>query len=139
MGVKETNFAHWYGNYTYSDDVKVLHCHGWKLPDILTHLDTIANQGFNAIQINPIQPLKEDIGMVKNGKLITSIPVWMSYQPIDFTIGNSYGSKDDLIKLCQEAEKRGIKIIQDVVCNHLAGRDDGSLYPHELVDRKSVV
>ena len=45
MGVEETNFAHWYGNYTYSDDVKVLHCHGWKLPDILTHLDTIANQG----------------------------------------------------------------------------------------------
>ena len=48
------------------------------LNELIHELDEIRNQGFDAIQINPIQPLKEN----------ERYPWWLSYQPIDFKIGN---------------------------------------------------
>lgn len=103
--------------------MRVLHLFNWPLKDIIPILDEVAYQGFDAIQINPIQPLKDE----------NSNQWWMSYQPIDFDIGNKFGSEDDLRHLCTVAENYNVKIIVDLVCNHLAGKDDGSLYPHENV------
>jgi alpha-amylase len=96
----------------------------WRLIDIIPELERVAEQGFDAIQINPIQPLKEDSYNLW----------WISYQPCGFSIGNQYGFKEDLINLCNKAQKYNIMIIADVVCNHAAGKNDGSLYPHEKVD-----
>ena len=93
------------------------------LNELIHELDEIRNQGFDAIQINPIQPLKET----------ERYPWWLSYQPIDFKIGNWVGTKEDLINFCNEANYRGIKVIADVVCNHLAQDNSGSLDPHPLV------
>jgi len=106
--------------------MRVLHFFNWRLEDVEKELEKISEQGFDAIQINPIQPLKED-GVRQ---------WWMSYQPIGFSIGNYFGSKDDLKRLCCEAEKYGIKIIADVVCNHMAQENNGGLHPHEKVDAK---
>lgn len=96
----------------------------WNLNDIRSELATISHQGFDAIQINPIQPLKEE-GFQH---------WWLSYQPCGFQIGNQYGSKDDLKALCFYAEQYGIRIIADVICNHMAEAGDGQLMPHEKVD-----
>lgn len=106
--------------------MRVLHLFNWKLNDIINYLEDIRNQGFDAIQINPIQPLKEE----------DCQEWWISYQPTGFHIGNRFGSKEDLVNLCNKAKEYGIKIIADVVCNHMAGKNDGSLYPHEKVDEK---
>ena len=38
---------------------RILHLFQWKLKDIENNLEIINNQGFNMIQISPIQPLKE--------------------------------------------------------------------------------
>lgn len=81
-------------------------------------------QGFDAIQISPIQPLKEE----------GQIPWYLFYQPINFSIGNQYGSREELIKLCKESKENNIKIIVDVVLNHVAGKDTGELIPSEKVD-----
>jgi len=104
--------------------MRILHLFNWRIKDINYLLDKISSQNFNAIQINPIQPLKED-GFRE---------WWMSYQPCGFSIGNVYGSKADLIELCNNAEKYNIKIFADVVCNHMAGSVDDELLPHEKVD-----
>ena len=104
--------------------MRILHLFNWNLNDIIFELDGIKNQGFDAIQINPIQPLKEE------GK----DNWWLSYQPCGFQIGNQYGSRDDLKRLCDEALNYDIKVIADVVCGHVAGSNDGSLTPHENVD-----
>lgn len=104
--------------------MRILHLFNWKLKDIEANLENISKQGFNAIQINPIQPLKED----------GYISWWMSYQPCGFEIGNQYGSKEDLIRLCSLARKYNIIIIADVVLNHTASKNDGSLCPHEKVN-----
>lgn len=104
--------------------MRIIHMLGWKLEDIEKNIKKIKDQGFDNIQINPIQPLKEN----------NLDSWWMSYQPCGFSIGNAYGSKKDLENLCNTADKTNIKIISDVICNHMAGKNDGSLYPHESVD-----
>lgn len=106
--------------------MRILHLLNWRLEDVLKVLDKVKEQGFQAIQINPLQPLKED-GFDN---------WWLSYQPCGFSIGNQYGSKDDLKVLCIEAKKRGIAIYADVICTHVAGSNDGGLTPHERVDEK---
>ncbi len=106
--------------------MRILHLLNWPLQDIMYRLDKISSQGFNAIQINPMQPLKES-GYKE---------WWMSYQPCGFQIGNIYGTKEDLINLCKEAEDYNLKIIADVICNHTAESIHGDLEPHELVDAK---
>lgn len=108
--------------------MRILHLLNWKLYDVEKVLDEVASQGFQAIQINPLQPLKED----------NFDNWWLSYQPCAFKIGNQYGSKEDLINLCQEAHKRNISIYADVICTHVAGTNDGNLVPHEKVDKELV-
>ena len=106
--------------------MRILHLLNWPLKDISYCLDKISSQGFNAIQINPIQPLKE------NGYR----EWWMSYQPCGFRIGNIYGNKKELLALCQQAENYDLKIIADVICNHTAESIHGNLEPHPLVDEE---
>lgn len=40
--------------------MRILHLFNWRLKDIVNQLDTIKMQGFDAIQINPLQPLKNE-------------------------------------------------------------------------------
>lgn len=106
--------------------MRILHLLNWPLEDIKREIPKISEQGFDAVQINPIQPLKEE----------DCNEWWMSYQPIDFSIGNKFGSKKELINLCNIASEFNIKIIADVVCNHMAQNNDGSLRPHEKVSNR---
>lgn len=106
--------------------MRILHCFNWKLNDIVSILSKVKEQGFDAIQINPIQPLKED-GLKE---------WWMSYQPIGFSIGNYFGTEEDLISLCQEAQKYDIKIFADVVINHMGSAVNDNFSPHPKVDER---
>ena len=106
--------------------MKVLHLLNWKLENIKKELPRIKSQGFDTIQINPMQPFKEE----------HVFHWWLSYQPLGFRIGNMFGSKEDLKSLCGEAKKFGIDIIVDVVLNHTANAGPGKeLIPHPSVDK----
>ena len=76
------------------------------------------------MQINPIQPLKED-GLKE---------WWMSYQPIAFKIGNFFGTKEELKLFCDECKKVGLLPISDVVINHMGASLEDNLTPHQKVD-----
>lgn len=104
--------------------MRIIHCFNWKLNDIKDNLNKIKNQGFNAIQTSPLQPTKQE----------GNIPWFLYYQPVDFTVGNQLGSKEDLINLCSLANDLGIKIIVDVVGNNVAGLNNGTIYPHERLN-----
>lgn len=104
--------------------MRVMHAFCWKLKDIKDNLGAIKEQGFDAIQTSPLQPTKQD----------GNVPWWMHYQITDFKIGNQIGSKQDLIDLCKEANKLGIRIIVDVVGNNVAGLNNGAIYPHERLE-----
>ena len=103
----------------------ILHLFQYRLLDIIPFLDKIKEQGFTHIQISPIQKVKEDNG-----------PWWMLYQSCGLEIGNKQiGTKEDLQKLCIEAHKRGLRIICDVILNHIAGDNYGNLIPCESADK----
>ena len=104
--------------------MKILHLFQWKINDIIPELKTIKEQGFDAIQISPIQGTK-DSGM----------EWWKLYQPVNLKIGNEQiGSKKDLINLIQESRKFNLKIIVDIVLRHVAGDESYPLKPHRNVD-----
>ena len=95
------------------------------LKDVKRLLPIISKQGFNAVQVSPLQKTKDD----------STKDWWILYQPIGFEIGNRIGSKSELYDLCIEARKYGINIIVDAVINHTANKSDKEyLVPHEKVD-----
>ena len=65
----------------------ILHMLQWNLNDIIKELPTIKDCGYTSIQISPVQRCKDGDEW------------WCLYQPLGFTIGNRYGSKEDLINL----------------------------------------
>lgn len=105
--------------------MRILHLLQMNMNEISKIIPDIKSQGFDAVQISPVQPLKED----RDGEW------YMLFQPIGFRIGNYYGSKEDLVNLCKIANENDIRIIVDVVCNHMANLDQNhELTPHPNVD-----
>lgn len=95
----------------------------WGLGSIIPMIPTVKEQGFDAIQISPIQ------GTTYGTEW------WRLYQPINLKIGNTQiGTKEQLKKLCAVANQYGIKIIVDVVLRHVAGDPQNHLAPHKDVD-----
>ena len=101
---------------TKCEDGVILHAWNWYLNDIKDNMKEIAECGYSSIQISPIQPTKCEC-------FTSTYDWWQLYQPIDFSIGNCLGSADDFKSLCDEASIYGIKIIVDVVTNHLANNN----------------
>ncbi len=105
--------------------MRVLSLFDCNLDSVTKYLSEIKYQGFDAVQISPLQNTKDD----------NSKEWWMLYQPINFEIGNRIGNKDSLSRLCHEANKNGLIIVADAVVNHLASIDNiGSLNPHPMCD-----
>lgn len=87
----------------------IFHCFNWKFNDIRVELPRIAAAGFGAIQVSPVQ-----------GNAATNAEWFYAYLPNDFAfIPNGNGTRSQLKNLCAEAEGYGIKIIVDVVANHI--------------------
>ena len=102
-----------YGLASKIQDGNILHCFNWTLGQIQEELPNIAKAGFTSVQTSPLQP-----------HTASGAWYWL-YQPTDSTIGNELGDYNALKNLCSEADKYGIKVIVDVVANHLAGWPDG--------------
>lgn len=99
-------------------DSPILHAFCWKFKDIEDNLNTIKENGFKSVQISPVQ-------QPKGG----GSSWWSYYQPLSFSIADNsmLGTKEDLISLCASAHSKGISIIADLVCNHLANINDDEL------------
>ena len=106
-------------------DGAILHAFNWSLNNVKNELANIKKAGYTAVQLSPMQPQKD----YYQGHW--SQQWWKLYQPYGFSVASSnqnvLGNKNDLISLCNEAKKQGVKIIVDVVTNHLAGGSRTSL------------
>lgn len=99
-----------YGLPSSIQDGNILHCFNWPVKDIQAELANIAAAGFGSIQISPCQ----------RGDVNAGSPWHDLYRPYDLAFKSSgYCSESDLQSLCEEAAKYGIKIIVDVVANHV--------------------
>lgn len=106
--------------------MKIIQLLNWKLESIEKELENIKKQGFDAIQINPMQPFKEE----------KEFKWWSTYQPLGFRIGNMYGNKANLTRLCNKAKEYNLDIIVDVVLNHTANKSaEEPCKPHDSVDK----
>ncbi|MCQ7582460.1 alpha-amylase family glycosyl hydrolase, partial [Salmonella enterica] len=87
----------------------ILHCFDWKMQDVKSELANIAAAGFGAVQLSPLQ------------RTVSGSDTWYdAYRPYDFAFKQSvFGSADDLKALCVEADKYGVKVVVDVVFNHV--------------------
>lgn len=106
-----------YGLPAKTDDGVIFHAYMWKFSDIQSHLKELADAGYNSVQVSTIQGIKPGNDW------------YMFFQPLNFKIGNRLGDENAFKTLCAEADKYGIKIIVDVVLNHVADNGkDGQWY-----------
>ena len=125
------------GELSIQDGV-TLHCWNWSFDEITANMDTIAALGYTAIQTSPIQAAKQAT------KEYPSNDWWVFYQPASFKIDSSgssaLGTKADFEEMCQAAHEKGIKVIVDVVANHMGNATANDLAPtivYELRTDKS--
>ena len=97
-------------------DGVMLHAFNWSYNSIKENLPAIAAAGYTTVQTSPVQQAK-DYGTSND----VSGQWWKLYQPVSMSIAQKswLGTKEDLKSLCTEADKYGIKIICDIVSNHM--------------------
>ena len=102
-----------YGLANNTKDGTILHAFSWSFNTIRSKMKEIADCGYSAIQVSPIEGCNNGSGQ----------HTWEwenTYKPNNYRIGNYVvGSRDEFKALCSEAEQYGIKIIVDVVANHI--------------------
>ena len=92
-----------------------LHAWEWSFKTIEENIPKIAEAGYTSVQTEPISAIHTG----NKGKIFTENWYYV-YQPTDTTIGNwVMGTEDDLKSLCETAHKYGVRIIVDVVANHM--------------------
>ncbi len=101
-----------------------LHCWNWSFKEIESKLDLIAKLGYTSIQTSPIQQAKQ----ATDG--FPSNDWWVYYQPASFAIDDTglsaLGTKADFESMCKAAHELGIKVIVDVVANHMGNTETGT-------------
>ncbi len=92
----------------------ILHAFNWKLKEVTQYAQEIAAAGYTAVQVSPIQATKDT---TNDGAYANDW--WSFYQPLDLSIGNELGNASDLKTMCDTLHSYGIKVICDVVTNHV--------------------
>lgn len=102
-------------------DGVILHAFNWSYKSIKDNLPAIAAAGYSTVQTSPVQQPKD----YTTSRDVTG-QWWKLYQPVSLSIAKDswLGTKDDLKDLCSEAEKYGIKIICDIVSNHMGSESE---------------
>ena len=98
-----------YGLPANIQDGNILHCFNWPVSAVKEELPNIAAAGFGTVQLSPMQ--RSDVR--------TGSPWHDLYRPYDLAFKGGLGSREELKALCAEAANYGIKIIVDVVANHV--------------------
>lgn len=124
------------GNLFLSYPLCIYHAFDMKFTDITLKLSELKTQGFSHIQLSPIQKCRKNIGnvLLKKKKMEKEPEYktwWLAYQPYNYDIGNFYGSEDEFKKLVTEANKKELKIIVDIVINHISAIEE---YEYPIYD-----
>lgn len=116
-------------------DGNILHAFNWHFNDVERYMKDIADAGFTSVQVSPVQGNKPTINVASY-----ACDWWALYQPINFEVGNVLGTKQDFANMCAAAKKYGVKIIVDIVANHMAQSDtgaDGKKHPDVIEDLRN--
>ncbi len=135
-----------YGLAETSQKGVILHCWNWSYNNIKKYMKDIAAAGYTSIQTSPVQQPKDyywegvahgNVG-IPDGTGGYDSNWWKFYQPVTFSIcdnGHTWlGSKAEFKAMCDEAEKYGVKVIVDIVANHM-----GNIQGYKIGDEETVM
>jgi len=88
--------------------VAIFHAFDQRYVDVEGFVCEVGAQGYSHIQLSPAQ------------KSNPSDQWWARYQPVDYAVIEGKGSEADLKRLITKAHGCGVKVIADVVFNHMA-------------------
>ena len=115
----------------------ILHCFNWSYNNIKANLASIKAAGYTAVQTSPVQQPKD----YSSSYTDQSGQWWKLYQPLGLSVADGttwLGTKAELQSLCEEAENYGIKVIVDIVANHMANNgSDGGGFSYVNTDIES--
>jgi alpha-amylase len=117
--------------------------HGGDFAGITQKLDYLAQLGINALWITPVvEQIHGFVGGSPTGKY--PFYGYHGYWALDFTkIDNNWGTEQELQTLVDEAHRRGIRVILDIVVNHVGYHNladmqtyhFGKVYPDKIPPR----
>lgn len=93
--------------------IAIFHAFNQNYNDVEVFVCELANQGYSHVQISPAQ--KSNPGN----------EWWKRYQPVNYNEIEGLGSDNDLKKLTDKAHSCNVKVIADVVFNHMGNLDGG--------------
>ncbi len=104
-------------------DGVILHAFNWSYNSIKQNLPAIAAAGYTTVQTSPVQQPKD---YSASNDVVGQW--WKLYQPVSMQIAEKswLGTKEDLRSLCAEADKYGVKIICDIVSNHMGNETESN-------------
>ena len=108
-----------------TNDEVILHAWSWSFNTIGENMKLIAESGYDMVQTSPAQTcfVGEDGGLAlwsEEGDTVRG-KWYYYYQPIDWKIGNyMLGSRDEFKAMCDSAHKYGVRVLVDVLPNHVA-------------------
>lgn len=111
---------HAFGRHNdYPEEINIGTWHGGDFQGINAKLDYLQKLGVNAIWISPIvEQIHGFVGQGPKGEF--PIYPYHGYWAADFTqIDPNLGSEEDFKKLVDAAHKRGIRVVVDIVMNHI--------------------
>lgn len=88
--------------------VAIFHAFDQSFGEVESFVCELAQQGYSHVQVAPAQ------------KSNPSTDWWARYQPVDYSVIEGKGSNADLGRLVARAHGCGLKVIADVVFNHMA-------------------
>lgn len=92
--------------------------HGGDLQGVIQHLDYLQALGVSAVWLTPL--VEQVHGFVGGGRGDFPFYGYHGYWALDYTrLDPNFGTEEDLRALVQAAHARGIKVILDVVLNHV--------------------
>ncbi|VDO09048.1 unnamed protein product [Haemonchus placei] len=93
----------------------MVHLFEWKWPDIAAECENfLQHYGYGAVQISPPNDhilLSQDNDM----------PWWVRYQPVSYKLASRSGNEAQFKDMVERCNKVGVRIIVDVVMNHMVG------------------
>ncbi|MFM7886643.1 MAG: alpha-amylase family glycosyl hydrolase [Pseudanabaena sp.] len=96
--------------------IAIFHAHDEQYQDVAGYVCELPNQGYTHIQIAPAQKSNP-------GPLPSPLEWAVRYQPVDYRFIEGRGNETQLKNLVSKAHSCNIKVIADVVFNHMANMD----------------
>lgn len=91
--------------------IAIFHAFNQKYQEVKGFVCELEKQGYSHVQISPAQQSNPGSEW------------WKRYQPVDYTVISGLGTERELQELTAQAKNCNIKVISDVVFNHMANLD----------------